>query len=670
MKYLLTAHGLPLFRSGVFVRASKYRHVFGQPAKKELQYENLRVTSNAWDSNLIKTNGKFISVNWNSSGGGAFAVIPVEEVGKAPDQIPLFRGHTAQVLDTDFNNFDDRLIASASDDGKVGIWEIPQDYSLHKYVDEDGTPKDVSPKKFLSGHSKKVGHVLFHPTASNVLASSSLDYTVKVWDIETGEAKLTLKHPDMVTSMSFNYNGDYLATISRDKKLRVWDIRAEKIISEGPAHSGAKNQRVVWLGNSDRIATTGFSRLSDRQIGVWDAFGIEKGDLGGFYNMDQSAGILMPFYDDSNKILYIAGKGDGNIRYFEFKNDELFELSEYQSTEPQRGFAVAPKRAMNVRENEVLRAYKTVGDHFIEPISFHVPRKSDVFQDDIYPDAPSDQPALSASEWFAGKSVDGPVLFNVESLYDGGQPTFTKPNTGANAMKVQEPQEQEIEKNIKRTEADKKTIGKEGDVSEISIKSTENEPVSAHKLADGASNHFKKTSGTQADSVDNLLTKDDSVDKLIQKAATLDADNNAEDPGKDNSAWESEDEEPKTHISQEPLKDTNAEEKAQTNTTASKEQKRKSSDNLSTVVANSTTIVETQTAAKKAVEADSLTEASAGKPSEAVSQRSLNLKQSVEKLSDLVLHLDDVVERLSKENLLKDERLNRLEAKIEQLLKK
>ena len=122
--------------SGKFVRASKYRHVFGQAAKKELQYENIKVTNNAWDSNILKTNGKYISVNWNASGGGAFAVIPVGEVGKSPDQVPLFRGHTAQVLDTDFDPFDEQRIVSCSDDAKICVWEIPEDYSFHKYVDE------------------------------------------------------------------------------------------------------------------------------------------------------------------------------------------------------------------------------------------------------------------------------------------------------------------------------------------------------------------------------------------------------------------------------------------------------------------------------------------------------------------------------------------------------
>ncbi|GME91134.1 unnamed protein product [Ambrosiozyma monospora] len=51
--------------SGRFVRASKYRHVYGQHFKKELCYENLKPTLSAFDANIIKANGKFLSLNAN-----------------------------------------------------------------------------------------------------------------------------------------------------------------------------------------------------------------------------------------------------------------------------------------------------------------------------------------------------------------------------------------------------------------------------------------------------------------------------------------------------------------------------------------------------------------------------------------------------------------------------
>ena len=40
---------------------------------------------------------------------------------------------------------------------------------------------------------------------------------------------------------------------------------------------------------------------------------------------------------------------DGNIRYYEYENDEFKYLTEYKSLEPQRGIAFLPRRGVNVR---------------------------------------------------------------------------------------------------------------------------------------------------------------------------------------------------------------------------------------------------------------------------------------------------------------------------------
>ncbi|KAF3079496.1 Coronin-like protein crn1 [Orbilia oligospora] len=397
-----------------FVRSSKYRHVFGRPTKKEQCYDNLHISRNAWDSNLIKANPKYLSVNWESGGGGAFAVIPHGERGKLPDQIPLFRGHTAAVLDTDWNPFHDDIVVSASDDAKIFVWRVPEDFTVH--VDEEELPaKEVKPEARLSGHQKKVGHVLFHPAAEHVLASSSGDFTVKIWDIVTGQAKLTLRHPEVIQSMSFNADGSVLATTNRDKKLRLWDLRQQAPVYEGPGHAGAKNSRAVWLGDLDRIATTGFSKMSDRQLGLWDIRNPGE-PIGGFQLLDSMSGVCMPFWDDGTKCLYLAGKGDGNIRYYEYSNDDFVFLSEYKSSDPQRGVAFVPKRGVDVKENEVMRGYKTVNDLYIEPISFIVPRRAETFQDDIYPDTQSGKPGLTGDEWFGGKNALPPT-FSLGTLY-------------------------------------------------------------------------------------------------------------------------------------------------------------------------------------------------------------------------------------------------------------
>ena len=99
-----------------------------------------------------------------------------------------------------------------------------------------------------------------------------------------------------------------MVTTCRDKKLRVWDTRQQKAVVETPGHTGAKNSRVVWLGEHDRVATTGFSKMSDRQLGLWDIRAYSA-PIEGFTILDQISGICVPFWDDGTQMLYLAGKG-------------------------------------------------------------------------------------------------------------------------------------------------------------------------------------------------------------------------------------------------------------------------------------------------------------------------------------------------------------------------
>lgn len=98
-----------------------------------------------------------------------------------------------------------------------------------------------------------------------------------------------------------------MATTCKDKKLRLFDVRAGSApVNTADSHTGVKGSRVCWLGNHDRVVTTGFSRMSDRQVFLWDS-----GNLGKpikQMTIDTSSGTLMPFWSDNN-ILFLAGKG-------------------------------------------------------------------------------------------------------------------------------------------------------------------------------------------------------------------------------------------------------------------------------------------------------------------------------------------------------------------------
>lgn len=99
-----------------------------------------------------------------------------------------------------------------------------------------------------------------------------------------------------------------LVTTSRDKKIRVWDVRQETPVHEAPGHSGAKNSRAVWMGEHNRFATTGFSRMSERQIALWEPGRADP--IGGFTMLDSISGVCMPFWGEwPAGLLCVDGQG-------------------------------------------------------------------------------------------------------------------------------------------------------------------------------------------------------------------------------------------------------------------------------------------------------------------------------------------------------------------------
>ncbi|TFL02220.1 hypothetical protein BDV98DRAFT_566901 [Pterulicium gracile] len=293
------------------------------------------------------------------------------------------------------------------------IWDVRTQPDLFEgWTSDSWEPRDLDPVLRIFASPRKVGQVLWHPTASNLLASASGDHLVKFWDLNAGveSPRTTLTgHTDGIQSIAFNPSGTLLVTSCRDKKLRLFDPRAGGApVREGDGHTGIKASRVVWLGDHDRIATTGFSKMSDRQLCLWDANTLTNLKT---TVIDQSAGVLMPFWSDNN-ILFLAGKGDGNIRFYEYDradNDSVHLLSEHRASDPQRGMAFLPRRALSVGDCEIARAVKVHGSA-VEPIAFIVPRKADSFQSDIFPPAPSVEATLSAAEFFAGKEVKRKVV--------------------------------------------------------------------------------------------------------------------------------------------------------------------------------------------------------------------------------------------------------------------
>ncbi|KAI4787874.1 hypothetical protein KUCAC02_036199 [Chaenocephalus aceratus] len=378
----------------------------------------------------------FIAVVTECEGGGAFLVLPLHHTGRVDPQHPRVCGHRGRVLDVKWNPFNDHCIASCSEDGTVKIWDVPV----------CGVQQNLTTaRKTLIGHSRRVGLIEWHPIAENLLLSSAYDYKVLLWDVSQAGSVLRCpvrvvlspvhhRYPSdaLLLSVSFNSDGSRLAVTSKDRRVRVLDPRTGKIlqVSRSKSHRASK---VLFIGGLKMLLSTGSSIWNHRQIVLWDPPLYEE-------VLDGSAGVLFPFYDPDTRMLYLAGKGDGNIRYYELSTEKPYIsfLTEYRSLLPQKGLGVMPKRGLDVGACEVFRFYRLISiKDLVEPLSMIVPRKeSGIFQADLYPMTAGNQAAMTAQEWLSGINRS-PVLM---SLKPGIGVSNPYPETPAEKMDPQRPE--------------------------------------------------------------------------------------------------------------------------------------------------------------------------------------------------------------------------------------
>ncbi|XP_026016128.1 coronin-2A [Astatotilapia calliptera] len=218
----------------------------------------------------------------------------------------------------------------------------------------------------------------------------------------------------LLLSVSFNSDGSRLAVTSKDRHVRVLDPRTGKILQVSSSNSHKAN-KVLYIGGLKLLLSTGSSSWNHRQIVLWDPDDLSEP----LYeeDLDGSAGVLFPFYDPDTHMLYLAGKGDGNIRYYELSAEKPYisYLTEYRSLLPQKGLGVMPKRGLDVTACEIFRFYRLIAiKDLVEPLSMIIPRKeSGIFQEDLYPMTAGNQAAMTAQEWLLGVNR-GPVLMSLK----------------------------------------------------------------------------------------------------------------------------------------------------------------------------------------------------------------------------------------------------------------
>jgi WD40 repeat protein len=124
------------------------------------------------------------------------------------------------------------LLQTASDDGTVKLWIIP----------EDGVTKDIHESDAeLRGHAKKVIISRFHPSADCTIASVSADNTVRIWDVQQQKCVTTYEEiKNFSTGLEWSHNGSLLACITKDKLAYAFDPRKEGKAMSVSTHEGTR----------------------------------------------------------------------------------------------------------------------------------------------------------------------------------------------------------------------------------------------------------------------------------------------------------------------------------------------------------------------------------------------------------------------------------------------
>ncbi|XP_065426237.1 coronin-1B-like isoform X2 [Chrysemys picta bellii] len=98
------------------------------------------------------------------------------------------------------------------------------------------------------------------------------DNVVIVWNVGTAKElyRLDSMHPDLIYDVSWSHNGSLFCSACKDKSVRIVDPRRGVVVAEKErAHEGARPMRAIFLADG-KIFTTGFCRMSERQLALWD----------------------------------------------------------------------------------------------------------------------------------------------------------------------------------------------------------------------------------------------------------------------------------------------------------------------------------------------------------------------------------------------------------------
>lgn len=152
---------------------------------------------------------------------------------------------------------DDSLYAVGGSDAIIRIY----DFSKEVKEDEDGNQVDLEVQKY-EGHTKDI--TCFEMASGGRLISSSMDNTIKIWDLNQKRLMSTLAdHTNGVKCLKVLKNGN-LASGGYDNLIKIWDLTKYICVHTLKGHNG----HIISIAQllDERI----ISAATDWSMIVWD----------------------------------------------------------------------------------------------------------------------------------------------------------------------------------------------------------------------------------------------------------------------------------------------------------------------------------------------------------------------------------------------------------------
>lgn len=147
----------------------------------------------------------------------------------------------------------------------------------------------------------------------------------------------------------------------------------------------------------------GSNDFNERQYAVFDSRDVSKPLT--LKKLDNEKLTATLHYDHSCFTAYVCNKGANFTQFFFYHEGDstLNAIDKYAGKESQVGMTFLPKRQVDFMSNELNRAIrltKTTAEY----ISFKVPRRSGMFQPDLFPPCAAPQFAMACEDYQKGEN--------------------------------------------------------------------------------------------------------------------------------------------------------------------------------------------------------------------------------------------------------------------------